>query len=117
MPGSRISQSHGTVRPVDPATGASNALVFAMYHPADALRTPEIERQSYDDVASIPAALLESRARRGDPAPGPATQPAAGLMTPAATTQTHTSPNQVSGETRLAIAGAAPDAAPDATLF
>src|SRR5206468_6600434 len=34
MPGSRISQAHGTVRPVDPATGASNALVFAMYHPA-----------------------------------------------------------------------------------
>jgi len=64
MPGSRISQAHGTVRPVDPATGATSALVFAMYHPAAALRTPEIERTSYDDVASIPAALLESRARR-----------------------------------------------------
>ena len=39
MPGSRISQAHGTVRPVDPSTGASSALVFAMYHPAAALRT------------------------------------------------------------------------------
>jgi uracil-DNA glycosylase len=121
MPGTRISQSHGTVRPVDPATGAGNALVFAMYHPAAALRTPEIERQSYDDVASIPAALLDSRARRGEPAPGPTTQaPAAPADTaaPAGTAAPiHMSPNQVPGEPRLAIARAAPDAAPDATLF
>ena len=40
MPGVRISQAHGTVRPVDPATGARDALVLAMYHPAAALRTP-----------------------------------------------------------------------------
>jgi uracil-DNA glycosylase len=64
MPGERISAVHGTVRPVDPATGAANALAFALYHPAAALRAPEIERQSYADVAHIPAALLESRARR-----------------------------------------------------
>jgi hypothetical protein len=86
-----------------------------MYHPAAALRTPEIERQSYDDVASIPAALLDSRARRGDPAPGPATEahPApAGAAAPI-----HASPNHVPAEPRLAIAGTAPDAAPDATLF
>jgi uracil-DNA glycosylase family 4 len=113
MPGTRISQSHGTVRPVDPATGAGNALVFAMYHPAAALRTPEIERQSYDDVASIPAALLDSRARRGDTAPTPATQAPPGLTG----APTQLSPNHVPGEPRLAIAGAAPDAAPDATLF
>jgi uracil-DNA glycosylase family 4 len=115
MPGSRISQSHGTVRPVDPATGAANALVFAMYHPAAALRTPDIERVSYDDVASIPAALLESRARRGEPAPEPATHAPAGVTSTSA--PTHTSPNHVPGEAPLAIAGAAPDAAPDATLF
>src|SRR6185312_15892494 len=36
MPGARISQAHGTMRPVDPATGAGDALVFAMYHPAAA---------------------------------------------------------------------------------
>jgi DNA polymerase len=69
MPGERISQAHGTVRPVDPATGAANALGFALYHPAAALRTPDIERQSYEDVASIPAALLEARARRSSVAP------------------------------------------------
>jgi uracil-DNA glycosylase len=78
MPGERISQSHGTVRPVDPATGARKALVFAMYHPAAALRTPDIERTSYDDVASIPAALLESRARRA-PVPVMATPVVAGM--------------------------------------
>ena len=61
MPGARISQVHGTVRPVDPATGANSALVFAMYHPAAALRTPAIERDSYADIAAVPAALLDSR--------------------------------------------------------
>ncbi len=64
MPGARISSAHGTVRPVDPETGASNALAFAMYHPAAALRTPAIERDSYADIAGVPAALLDSRARR-----------------------------------------------------
>lgn len=64
MPGARISGAHGTVRPVDPATGAPNALAFAMYHPAAALRTPEIARTSFADMAAVPAALLDSRARR-----------------------------------------------------
>ena len=36
MPGARISQAHGTARPADPTTGATDALVFAMYHPAAA---------------------------------------------------------------------------------
>ena len=40
MPGTRISQAHGTTRIADPATGARDATVFAMYHPAAALRTP-----------------------------------------------------------------------------
>jgi uracil-DNA glycosylase family 4 len=64
MPGARISQAHGTMRPADPATGAQDALVFAMYHPAAALRTPAIERESYDDIAQVPTALLASRERR-----------------------------------------------------
>jgi uracil-DNA glycosylase len=68
MPGERISAAHGTVRPIDPSTGASNALAFALYHPAAALRAPQIERTSYADFARIPAALLESRARREGPA-------------------------------------------------
>jgi DNA polymerase len=64
MPGARISQAHGTMRPADPATGAGDALVFAMYHPAAALRTPAIERDSYDDIGQVPTALLASRERR-----------------------------------------------------
>jgi uracil-DNA glycosylase len=64
MPGVRISQVHGTVRPVDPETGARSALALAMYHPAAALRTPAIERESYADVAAVPATLLASRERR-----------------------------------------------------
>jgi uracil-DNA glycosylase len=66
MPGARISQAHGTVRPADPASGARDALAFAMYHPAAALRTPAIERDSYADAATIPAVLLDARARRAD---------------------------------------------------
>ena len=64
MPGARISQAHGTTGPVDPASGARDATVFAMYHPAAALRGAEVERQSYDDVAKIPQVLLDIRARR-----------------------------------------------------
>jgi DNA polymerase len=74
MPGARISQAHGTVRPVDPSTGAASAMVFAMYHPAAALRTPAIERESYADIANVPGTLLASRARRETAA---ATMPAA----------------------------------------
>jgi len=101
MPGSRISQAHGTVRPVDPSTGASSALVFAMYHPAAALRTPDIERTSYDDVASIPAALLESRARRA----------ATARDAPSTAAPTTSPPDAV------VLAARPPDVAPDATLF
>jgi uracil-DNA glycosylase len=64
MLGARISQAHGTMRPADPASGAPDALVFAMYHPAAALRTPAIERESYDDIAQVPTALIASRERR-----------------------------------------------------
>jgi uracil-DNA glycosylase len=72
MPGVRISQAHGTVRPVDPATGARAAMVLAMYHPAAALRSTAVERESYDDAATIPAVLLDSRARRADHGSDPA---------------------------------------------
>ncbi|TAK01529.1 MAG: uracil-DNA glycosylase [Chloroflexota bacterium] len=64
IPGARITQAHGTLHPVDPTTGATSAMVYAMYHPAAALRAPEVERQSYDDATGIPAALLEARRRR-----------------------------------------------------
>jgi uracil-DNA glycosylase family 4 len=65
MPGSRISGAHGTMAAVDPATGARSALAYALYHPAAALRSTDVERQSFADVAGIPAALSEARRRRG----------------------------------------------------
>ena len=65
MPGARISQVHGTTARVAPATGARDATVLAMYHPAAALRTPAIERESYEDIGRAPRALLDARARRG----------------------------------------------------
>ena len=54
--------------------GRASATVFAMYHPAAALRTPAIERESYADIANVPGTLIASRARRettGTAAPAP----------------------------------------------
>jgi DNA polymerase len=81
MPGARISQAHGTTRPVDPASGASDATVFAMYHPAAALRTPAIERESYEDVARIPGVLVDARRRRSERRRARLTGPAVGAAT------------------------------------
>ncbi len=64
MPGARIGQVHGTATPADPATGARDAIVFAMYHPAAALRTPALERESYEDIARVPDVLQRSRDHR-----------------------------------------------------
>jgi uracil-DNA glycosylase family 4 len=73
MPGARIGQVHGTTRPADPQTGARDALVFAMYHPAAALRTAAIERESFEDIARVPSVLVMARERReaGAPVPSP----------------------------------------------
>ena len=79
LPGARIGQVHGTSTPADPETGARDALVFAMYHPAAALRTPALERDSFDDIALVPSVLLRSRERREAavaPAPVPVMEPA-----------------------------------------
>jgi uracil-DNA glycosylase len=99
IPGARIGQVHGTSHPADPETGARDALVFAMYHPAAALRTPALERESFEDVARVPGVLLRSRelriehARAASPAtpaspaepesPTPATGPAIPAPAPA----------------------------------
>ncbi|MGH2475390.1 MAG: uracil-DNA glycosylase family protein [Candidatus Limnocylindrales bacterium] len=66
MPGVRNSQAHGTTREADPETGAQDATVFAMYHPAAALRTPAIERESYEDMGRVPAVLVAARTRRAE---------------------------------------------------
>jgi uracil-DNA glycosylase len=88
MPGARISAVHGTLAPVDPETGAEAALVYALYHPAAALRSSEVERQSFADVAGIPAALTQARQRRQPAAapgfitPNPGIDPAADAAEP-----------------------------------
>jgi uracil-DNA glycosylase len=64
MPGARISSAHGTVRPVDPATGAADASVMALYHPAAAFRQAALRETLFDDIAEAPEALLRSRDRR-----------------------------------------------------
>jgi DNA polymerase len=122
MPGQRISQAHGTVRPVDPESGASNALAFALYHPAAALRTPDIERTSYEDVARIPAALLESRARRAaarpvdgsaGARPSPGAEPPPPRRDPAAVGAGVVAPDVFAPDPDLPD----PTAEPDYTLF
>ncbi len=84
-PGERITQIHGTHVPAPAATGAADALAFAMFHPAAALRSADVERQSYDDIAVLPRVLREARTRRagargtGEPAavtpPAPIPEP------------------------------------------
>jgi DNA polymerase len=69
LPGSRISQVHGTVAPADPRTGARDARAYAMYHPAAALRTPAVAETSMRDMQGVPPALEESRRRRAAAAP------------------------------------------------
>ena len=64
IPGTRISNVHGTVHPVDPATGARAASALALYHPAAADRSPDVKRQSFVDIGHAPQALLDARARR-----------------------------------------------------
>jgi uracil-DNA glycosylase len=84
-PGERITQIHGTHVPAPAATGARDALALALYHPAAALRSSEVERQSYDDIAALPRVLQLARARRGErPAVKPATTPAPAAPAPAA---------------------------------
>jgi DNA polymerase len=84
LPGARIGQVHGTSTAADPETGARDALVFAMYHPAAALRTPALERESFDDMARVPDVLVRARDRRVDPVPEAAPAPAAGPANDAA---------------------------------
>jgi uracil-DNA glycosylase len=80
-PGERITQIHGTHAPAPPETGARDALAYALFHPAAALRSVEVERQSYDDIAGLPRVLELARARRAaTDAPNP--EPAAPAAPP-----------------------------------
>ena len=66
MPGERIGRVHGTTRPVDPVTGARDALAFAMYHPAFALYDGSNRQTLLEDIRGLPGALLAARRRRGE---------------------------------------------------
>ena len=107
MPGVRISQAHGSTTPADPATGARDATVFAMYHPAAALRTSALEKESYADVARIPQVLLDARARRE-------TAGAAADPTPADTAALAAGPLD---DLAAVLVEAPPDPAVDLTIF
>ncbi len=64
MPGERIGRVHGTSRPADPSTGACDALVFAMYHPAFALYDGSNRSTLQTDIQGLPGTLEASRRRR-----------------------------------------------------
>ena len=127
MPGARISQAHGTVRPMDPATGARDALVFAMYHPAAALRTPAIETESYADMAGVPAALIDARRRRevaraqaataAEPVTAAVDQPADQIAADAPMAPTSPAAATVSAPSASALPPPSDEPTPQLTLF
>ena len=63
-PGARIGATHGTQHPVDPQTGAPSATLYAMYHPAAALRQGSLTQTMLEDMCGLPDALVGSRSRR-----------------------------------------------------
>jgi DNA polymerase len=64
LPGARIGGVHGTAHPSPPGLGTDDAMVFAMYHPAAALHQGSLRQTLLDDMALVPATLLEARRRR-----------------------------------------------------
>lgn len=60
-PGDRIGAVHGTTRP---ANGRQDALAFAMYHPAYAVRDRNNEPILFADMTGVPAALMDARRGR-----------------------------------------------------
>ena len=123
LPGSRIGQVHGSSRPADPETGARAALVFAMYHPAAALRTAAIERESFEDVALVPSVLVDARERRAaggtarpTTTPVPAPAPAVEAIPPPAPASDPSAPPPASVPALVAADPAADDAS-QLTLF
>jgi uracil-DNA glycosylase family 4 len=105
MPGVRISQAHGTTRLADPATGARDATVFAMFHPAYALRNPAVERESFEDMGMVPGVLIASRERR------------AANRAAAAATRTAVPPSASSTTTTSSVSQAPADDTDQLTIF
>jgi len=121
MPGARIGQVHGTTRPVDPQTGARDALVFAMYHPAAALRTASIERESFEDIARVPSVLVQARELReghgGAAGPAPAPTEARSAAPAPAAPATAPDPEAAASSPAFVPADPAADDASQLTLF
>jgi DNA polymerase len=115
MPGARIGQVHGTMAPIDPELGPPDALAFAMYHPAAALRTPALERESYGDIARVPDVLIRARERRQANATGRAEAAAVALVTPAVAPAAPQPPD--ADASPLIVADATADDASQLTLF
>ena len=113
IPGARIGQVHGTTHPVDPGTGAVNALAFAMYHPAAALRSSGVEQTSFEDVARVPSVLVRARELRS----GPPALSEALSATAEAPPVTTAAPPTVAGAPATVAAEPAPDDASQLTLF
>jgi uracil-DNA glycosylase family 4 len=113
-PGARISGTHGTLRPADPDTGAPNAMAYAMYHPAAALRQNALKQTMLQDMCALPDALIESRKRRIPAVPDavlPMTEPAA--MTVVAASEPEIEETiTVEIEPELIAIAVAPDAEP-----
>jgi uracil-DNA glycosylase len=99
IPGARIGQVHGTVHPVDPATGAASALAFAMYHPAAALRSTGVQRESLEDMKTVPGVLLRARAMReqAQAQAGAGEEPAGAGEEPAPAATSRVAPNEPGG--------------------
>jgi uracil-DNA glycosylase family 4 len=127
MPGTRIGQAHGTVRPADPASGAPDALAFAMYHPAAALRQGALRDTMKLDMCAVPDALIRARQLRAarhpatDRDPGTASEPVplpepAAVAESAPATETTLAPQPASAISSGVPAGAWPGSAPADTL-
>ncbi len=114
-PGARIGAVHGSTAPVDPASGAGDALTFSMYHPAYALRNPAVERESFEDMAKVPGVLLQSRERRA--AAGSAAPTTTMTTAPAAAAPAALAPVAASAIASLSAAEQAADDASQLTLF
>jgi DNA polymerase len=113
MPGARIGAVHGTVHPVDPATGAGNAQTYAMYHPAAALRASSLKRTMIEDMSGLPQVLIDSRARRGG-SPIETVAPAPSISAPRPTPTPEPEPEpEVEPEAIVAAIAIAPE--PDGT--
>ncbi len=64
MPGARIGGAHGTARAVDSELGTNDAMAYAMYHPAAALRQGALRQTLQEDMLGVPEALISVRERR-----------------------------------------------------